>query len=66
MSLNTHVRYDLSCDKCGSLYHDGWPYADSKVLVFHARVDGWDISLSSNGRSYDCICPDCKRKEGVE
>lgn len=66
MSINTHIRYTLTCDKCGFLYFNGEKYADSKALIFHARIDKWNISLSSNGRSYDCICPDCKGKEGVE
>lgn len=66
MSLNIIIRYSLHCDKCFSLYSSsvvGVKFANLKVLVSHAISDGWDISSSSNGRSYDCVCPDCKRKD---
>ena len=62
MSIKTHVRYILTCDKCGYFYFN--VFDDSKVLVSHAKSDGWDIS--DNGHSCVCICPDCKRKEDAE
>lgn len=62
MSLNTHIKYTLSCDKCGSSYLDGEKFADPNILAFYARNDGWDIYTVS-GHFYTYLCPDCAEKE---
>lgn len=69
MSINTHIRYSLSCDKCGSIYR---PYNTSEneqlasvsLLRFCAKQDGWEIHEYEGNR--DCYCPDCKGKEVVK
>lgn len=69
MSINTHISYTLSCDKCESFYlpcnnRENGRLASGSLLIFLAKQDGWEIH--EHDGEIDCYCPDCAEKESAE